>query len=107
MVYDHRYYKVRISGFLNHLVAVEFAFKLKGLKFPVYYLPYYRHNFVIQIGEFETKNDTTEAVDKWSKLTGIPILLIIEENDRYKVRIQGLSGRAEAESILKQLNIVY
>lgn len=107
VVYEHRYYKVRVSGFLNHLIARKFAFKLSGLNFPVYYLPYYRHNFSIQIGEFETKKDATEALDKWSKLTGKSVILIIDENDRYKVRIQGLSGRTEAESILKELNIAY
>ena len=107
VVYDHKYYKVRVSGFLNHLTARKFAFKLTSLKFPVFYLPYYRHNFAIQIGEFENKKDATEALDKWSNITGKPIILIIDENDRYKVRIQGLSGRTEAESILKELNITH
>jgi len=36
VVYDHKYYKVRVSGFLNHLTARKFAFKLTSLKFPVF-----------------------------------------------------------------------
>jgi hypothetical protein len=107
VVFDHRFYKVRVSGFSNHILAGKFAFKLAGLKFPVYYLPYVRHNFSIQIGEFVNRNDATDALANWSKITGKPVILVIDEHDRYKVRIQGLSGKTEAESILKQLNIDY
>ena len=105
MVYEDKYYKVRMSGFATRTSAQQFAFKLSGLNFPIYYVPFVRHNFSIQIGDFMTRDEATDTAQKWSKLTGKHVILIVESNNRYKVRIQGLSGKKEAISVLKLLNI--
>jgi len=94
-----------MSGFATRTSAQQFAFKLSGLNFPIYYVPFVRHNFSIQIGDFMTRDEATDTAQKWSKLTGKHVILIVESNNRYKVRIQGLSGKKEAISVLKLLNI--
>jgi len=106
MVYEDKFYKVRMSGFTTRTRAHQFAYKLSGFKFPVYFVPFIRHNFSIQIGDFTSREEAEVTAEKWSKLTGKRIILIIDEYNRYKVRIQGLSGKTEAISVLKLLNIV-
>jgi len=106
MVYEDKYYKVRMSGFTTRTSAQQFAVKLSELKFPIYYVPFIRHNFSIQIGDFLNREEAEDTAEKWSKLTGKHIILIIDENNRFKVRIQGLSGKKEAVSVLILLNIV-
>jgi len=106
MVYEDRFYKIRMSGFTTRKSAQQFASKLSELKFPVYYVPFVRHNFSIQIGNFVTRVEATDTAEKWSKLTGKPVILIIDQNNCFKVRIQGLSGKKEALYVLKLLDII-
>ena len=106
MVYEDKFYKVRMSGFTTRISAQQFAIKLSGLNFPIYYVPFIRHNFSIQIGDFVNREEATDTAEKWSQLTGRHVILIIDQNNRFKVRIQGLSGKKEALSILKLLNII-
>jgi len=105
MVYEDKFYKVRMSGFSTRTSAKQFAVRLSELNFPIYYVPFFSHNYSIQIGDFENMEDARITAEKWSKLTGKRIILIIDQNNRFKVRIQGLSGKTEALSILKLLNI--
>ena len=102
VVYEDRYHKVRISDYANRKLAYQFASKLAKLGFPVSYIPVIKPNTSIQVNEYANEEDALNAQKKLMESTGKPVI-IIYENDQYKIRIPGFSTRETATNFASEM----
>ncbi len=103
IVYADGFHKVQIPGFANRNIARKYAPQLKKLGFKAIYIPVFRANVVVQVGEFSKEADALSAQKMWSQRTTKPIIIQYDHN-LFKVRIIGFSGKTEAESFIEQSN---
>ncbi len=103
IVYADGFHKVQIPGFTSRNRAREYAPKLEKLGFKAIYIPVFRANVVVQVGEFSKEADALSAQKMWSQRTTKPIIIQYDHN-LFKVRIIGFSGKSEAESFIEQSN---
>jgi cell division protein FtsN len=95
-------YKVRLSGFKDRIEAENYLPKVKALGLPEAFVVGYHEGIVIQVDAFVFEQNAKKVQQSLMKVTGRKVK-IVHEDGFYKVRLDGFSGRKEAEAYLPGL----
>jgi len=101
VVHEVGYYKVQISGFTRNTIVWQVISNMTKSGFYVYQLPALEANYSIVLGEYEQEEDALREQKKWRKVSKKQIIILINKNNNYTVKMIGLSGKEEAETILR------
>jgi len=104
IVYADGYHKVQIPGFANRTRAREYAPQLEKLGFKAIYIPVFRANVVVQVGNFAKEADALSAQKMWSQRTKKSVILQYD-HALFQVLITGFNNNMEAESFIEQNNL--
>jgi len=102
IIFEDGLYKVRATGFKDRIQASSYLPKIIAQGFNDAFVVVYHEGIVIQVNAFINKSNAQSVQKKLSILTGRKVQ-IVEEEGFYKVRIDGFSGRKEAETYLPKL----
>ena len=102
IVHEGDYYKVRISGFANREIASQYASNLSKSWFESLYIPDIKPNVSIQVGEFSSEIEALFAQKKRA-MTTVKNVIIVYQNELYKVRIPEFANIEEASDFASKL----
>jgi hypothetical protein len=95
-------YKVRLTGFKDRIEAENYLPKVKALGLPEAFVVGYHEGIVIQVDAFVFEQNARKIQQSLMNATGRKVK-IVHEDGFYKVRLDGFSGRKEAEAYLPGL----
>ena len=102
IIFEDGLYKVRITGYKDRIEAESRLAEILKLGFEESFVVGYHKGIVIQVDAFIFKLNALSVQRKLMNSTGRRIK-IVEEDGFYKIRIEGFSGRKDAEEFLPSL----
>lgn len=102
IIYEDGLYKVRMQGFKDRIQAGAYLPEIIAKGFSDAFVVVYHQGIVIQVSAFINKINALSDQKRVTALTGRKFK-VVEENGFYKVRLEGFSGRKEAEDYLPRL----
>jgi len=100
IIHEGVYYKVYASGFTKSSKVQNVIFNMSKSGFSIYQIPRITPNYSIILGEYKMEEDARKSLKLWRILTDKPIVILLDKNKLYKVKMMGLSGKKEAVKIL-------
>lgn len=103
ILYNGKYYSVRIPGFDNNKMALQVASKVTAAGFETPYISRERRNTsMVQLGEFSNE---TEALAYQQEIKGYTSkkVFVIYENNKYKVIIPGFRNHRAAVDFVSKV----
>lgn len=102
IIYEEGLYKVRMQGFKDRIQAGSYLPIIIAKGFSDAFVVVYHQGIVIQVSAFILKKNALSDQKRVTALTGRKFK-IVQEQGFYKVRLEGFSGRKEAEAFLPGL----
>jgi hypothetical protein len=102
IIYEDGLYKVRMQGFKDRIQAGSYLTEVIANGFSDAFVVVYHQGIVIQVSAFINKINALSDQKRITALTGRKFK-VVEEKGFYKVRLEGFSGRKEAEDYLPRL----